>query len=117
MYTGTQVFLKSSRNVSPGGVFGGGRRSGCAGGYAAIQSGSGLGCPNDNPIGCWVQVRLDGVPIYALGTGRDAPDMTQYYGREFEAIEYYASGSQTPPEFSNGPGTECGVLVLWQRTR
>jgi hypothetical protein len=43
--------------------------------------------------------------------------MSQYHGREFEAIEYYASGAQTPPKFGNGRGTECDVLVLWQRTR
>ena len=67
------------------------------------------------PTGCWVAVYYDGLRIYQFGD-EEAPDMNAFEGREFEAIEYYAGPSQTPPEL-NMTGNGCGVLVLWTRQK
>ena len=60
-------------------------------------------------------VYYDGLRIYQFGD-EEAPDMNAFEGREFEAIEYYAGPSQTPPEL-NMTGNGCGVLVLWTRQK
>ncbi len=71
--------------------------------------------PTSSDNGCWVSVIYDNVTIYRSGSRTPPPD----FSREFsvsglESIEFYRTPAQTPMEF-NGPGNDCGVLVLWSR--
>jgi hypothetical protein len=91
--------------------------------------------PSDerSPRGCWVQIFLDGVQFFSTKfvaqppansrtkpvddpTALPVPDMNQFFGRDFEAVEYYAGGSQIPPQYNN-TGAACGTLLLWTRER
>ena len=84
--------------------------------------------PNDahSPRGCFVQIFLDGVQFFSTkfvmkGKQDDpsalpAPDMNQFYGRDFEGVEFYSGASQIPPQYNN-TGAACGTLLLWTRER
>jgi hypothetical protein len=60
-------------------------------------------------------VYLDGVPITHPRPG--APiDLSEFQTSNLAGIEYYATASLAPPQFS-GTSLACGVLVLWTRER
>jgi hypothetical protein len=71
--------------------------------------------PSDlrSPMGCWLQLYLDGTRVYTPNGQTDAPNMNEYHIRDIEAVEYY-SGANTPPDFG-GSWAACGTLVLWTR--
>jgi hypothetical protein len=75
-----------------------------------------LHCTKPN---CFVTVFVDGVPIYASAGGRGQmppPNFTRMQTDEYAGIEFHAGGASLPSQF-NGPGSECGVLLLWTRER
>ena len=63
-----------------------------------------------NSVPCYTQVFLDGVPIMESA----GFDLRNLHLNQIEAIEYYASASQTPLMFERGTAS-CGVLVFWLR--
>jgi hypothetical protein len=67
-----------------------------------------------SPTGCWVQIYLDGTRMYSPNGMADATNMNEFLTRDLEAIEFYAGGGTTPPEFSTS-WSSCGTLVLWTR--
>jgi hypothetical protein len=77
-----------------------------------ISAGAGLACYSD--------VYLDGALIFAFAT-EGAPvvktplfDVNTIPVSQIEAIEFYASVAQVPPQFNRTAG-RCGVLVIWTR--
>ncbi|AHG89894.1 hypothetical protein J421_2357 [Gemmatirosa kalamazoonensis] len=67
-----------------------------------------------SPVACWANVYLNGVKIYATGSQQTVPSVAAYYGRDVAAVEYYAGGATTPPEFGGTSGS-CGTLLIWTR--
>jgi len=60
-------------------------------------------------------VYLDGVPLAHPQSG--APiDLSDFQTENLAAVEYYATASLAPVEFS-GTSQACGVLVLWTRDK
>jgi hypothetical protein len=66
------------------------------------------GCPHPD---CYIRVMLDGVP-FSLPGGIDFSRMTT---ADYALVEFYPGPSTLPVEF--GPGSACGVLLLWSRER
>lgn len=64
---------------------------------------------------CYAQVWVDGRLM-----NRDRPtepfDLNSYAPEDLEAIEWYASASQTPAQYSS-LNSQCGVMALWTRRR
>jgi hypothetical protein len=70
-----------------------------------------------SPRGCFLQVFVDGVRLYAPAAGAAAaPDLSRLDVGALEAIEYYAGPATTPTEYS-GTGAQCGTVALWTRAR
>jgi hypothetical protein len=67
---------------------------------------------------CYIQVVQDGVVIYRHGgmSAEGPPDISQLLTQNYDAIEFYAGPSRTPPEFRT-EGAMCGTLVLWTRRK
>jgi hypothetical protein len=100
---------------SGGGVRAVPRRSG----GTALVSMRGTGLRGgDCPLGVW----LDGVyqgtldPVPTLGMAPEPIDIDQYRPDRLEAVEVYRGGVRVPAQFQ-GPGSECGVVVLWTRRK
>ena len=90
-------------------------------GTPTVSKGRGTAMPlarasdDRSPRACWVQIFMDGLRLYVGNLG-DVPDLAQFEGRQFEAIEFYRGPAVTPTEF-NLIGATCGTLVLWSRER
>ena len=66
------------------------------------------------PPGCYADVYLDGVEVYA---GRDSMshfDVNSIVPFLLEGVEYYSGPAEAPIQYS-GTGKTCGVLSLWTR--
>jgi len=64
---------------------------------------------------CFVTVYVDGVRKYQAGKAADdPPDFQSMRASDFAGVEYYASPSMAPSEFS-ATGSDCGVMLLWSR--
>lgn len=87
------VAISSSRGVPPLGATTGGE------GY---------------PPACYAQLFVDGIRVFSAERGRAPVSINDFRTNEIEAIEFYASPDQTPPELT-GPGAVCGTIVLWSR--
>jgi hypothetical protein len=71
---------------------------------------------HDGRTPCYMQVIVDGVPIYRPGLlGRRPPDLKQWDLTTLRAIEVYQSSAEVPAELAGGGATDCGTLVLWTR--
>lgn len=65
---------------------------------------------------CYPTVYVDGVQYSDnMGSRPNAVDFSKWSPMEFAAVEYYSS-AELPSELG-GPGTNCGVLMLWTRER
>lgn len=69
-----------------------------------------------DPKLCYASVYLDGIRIYVSTPGISPPNLDQFAINEIAGIEYYAGAAQTPVEL-NAPGSACGTLVIWTRTK
>lgn len=97
-----------------------------AGGAQILQSGRkpctgpAFQCTNNangELSGCTVSVYIDGVAEYVTGSShRDPIDFSELKSEDFSAIEFYASGATAPAKY-NATGNDCGVLLLWRRSR
>jgi hypothetical protein len=85
----TAVYLASSRN-------------GGSGKPAFLDTGGGP---------CLVTVYVDGIQVYP---GGEAPDFGHMKAGEYAGVEFYASPSQVPAQYSR-TGTSCGVVLLWRK--
>jgi hypothetical protein len=85
-----------------------GRKAGCS--LPAFQ------CTGGAP--CYVSVYIDGQANYVSGVtqGGDPTNFAELKSEDFAAIEYYASGATAPSQY-NQTGSDCGVLLLWHRSR
>lgn len=64
---------------------------------------------------CWMQVIVDGQPLYRAGLDKIPPNFaSDFYVSEMEAIEIYSGAAGTPAEF-NSAGAACGTIVMWTR--
>lgn len=69
------------------------------------------------PQPCYVQVIVDGLPIYqGSGMGQEPPDFALLLTTEFDGVEWYSSPSRTPVQFRRNAAA-CGTLVLWSRRK
>ena len=73
---------------------------------------------NSRAKGCFYQLYLDGIRIYAPGEGETEvpPDINSFAPAGLEAIEVYSGPAVTPSKFG-GLGAACGTIVLWTRAR
>ncbi|HEY9226256.1 MAG TPA: carboxypeptidase-like regulatory domain-containing protein [Gemmatimonadaceae bacterium] len=82
-----------------------------------VQGPTGLVSVPGNPP-CFVSVFFNGTTIYRSERGSQSgrpPDFTRDFSiASLEAIEYYRSASEVPPQFG-GANANCGALVLWSR--
>ena len=60
---------------------------------------------------CFVHVFLDGVDV----SNSEVPNINRFNPNQLEAVEYYAGGSQVPPEYNKLNKAYCGVVVLHTR--
>lgn len=60
---------------------------------------------------CLVSVYQDGIPLQI-----DESDLVHMNTYDYGGVEFYAGGSEIPPEY-NATGNSCGVLLLWSRER
>ena len=67
-----------------------------------------------NRLGCYAQIYLDKTPVYLRRNGEPLQDLNEFHVADVESIEWFASASETPPEYSN-LNSNCGVLVLHTR--
>jgi hypothetical protein len=67
-----------------------------------------------SPIGCWVAVYVDGIPLYT-GPPAAAPDLGAMRVSDYAGVEFYAGMAAIPPRFDVGKAARCGVLLLWTR--
>jgi hypothetical protein len=82
-------------------------------GQPVYASGSRQVGPSGLP--CWMQVIVDGQPLYRSGLDKVPPDLhNEFTTSEMEAIEVYYGAGGTPSEF-NSAGAACGTIVLWTR--
>jgi hypothetical protein len=69
---------------------------------------------------CFVTIYTDGALTFTMASGvdvpQDPPNADALLVNQFAAVEYYAYGSQAPPQF-NRTDSGCGVLLLWSRER
>lgn len=81
-----------------------------------VSPGNEVRVPGKGP--CFVSVFFNGTTIYRSERGTSsgkAPDLSRDFSvASLEAVEYYRSPSETPPEFG-GSNANCGALVLWSR--
>lgn len=63
---------------------------------------------------CFMQVWIDNHPLFRGQNSETVPDLSHYSPQEFEAIEIYSSGAETPSRYM-GTGTQCGVIILHRR--
>jgi hypothetical protein len=63
---------------------------------------------------CYARVVLDGAVVYHGRYQEPLFDINTMLPQQIEGIEYYASPSQTPLEYST-LNSHCGVLVIWTR--
>jgi hypothetical protein len=59
-------------------------------------------------------VYLDGVLMNGSKQPTEPFDLSTVAPEQLEAVEWYASPSQTPLQYGRS-GSQCGVLVLWTR--
>jgi hypothetical protein len=64
---------------------------------------------------CYVQVIVDGIIRYRSQVEEKLFDVNSIAPDQLAGVEYY-SGSTTPMQYSS-PGTTCGTLIIWTRTR
>jgi hypothetical protein len=65
-------------------------------------------------VACYALVYLDGVLMNGSKQPTEPFDLSTVAPEQLEAVEWYASPSQTPLQYSRS-GSQCGVLVLWTR--
>lgn len=74
---------------------------------------------------CYVAIYVDGIVRYlpsVSNTGQpgagynEPPVLGDIRPEDLAAVEFYASGATAPSQY-NGTGSDCGVLLLWRRTR
>jgi hypothetical protein len=66
---------------------------------------------------CLVTVYQDGAKIFdANNPGMLKPDFEHMSPRDYDAAEFY-QGAEVPPEYNATGASDCGVLVLWSRTK
>jgi hypothetical protein len=68
-----------------------------------------------SPKGCWVNVYMDGMALYASSKYSLPPDMGRFSAQALSGVEFY-SGGMTPLQFKNTEN-DCGTLLLWTRRR
>ncbi len=92
---GSELYLAAGHDVSNGGP--------------AFLSRSGA---------CIATVYIDGRLDYSIAQhhapGEDPPNLANMLARNFAGVEFYASPTLAPVEFTN-TGSSCGILVLWTR--
>ena len=66
------------------------------------------------PAACYSQVFLDGVRVFAPGSGQPLFDVNWLTPRGIEGIEYYRSPAETPAQYSSIDAA-CGTLLIWTR--
>ncbi|HEY6827979.1 MAG TPA: carboxypeptidase regulatory-like domain-containing protein [Gemmatimonadaceae bacterium] len=66
------------------------------------------------PIECWAQVYVDGVLQNGIREPTEPFDLKQIPPERIDKMEFYASGAETPMQYSR-MGSSCGVLVVWTR--
>ena len=66
------------------------------------------------PIECWALVYLDGVLQNGIREPTEPFDLKQIPPERIDKMEFYASGAETPLQYSR-MGSSCGVLVVWTR--
>ena len=62
---------------------------------------------------CYAQVYINRALVYGR-PGDPLFDLNIITPAQIEAVEYYASDAQTPPEYSS-MNSDCGVVVIWTR--
>lgn len=67
-----------------------------------------------SPTGCFSQIYVDGVRIYAPGTNQPVPELNQFDPRDLQAAEYYPGPATTPVQYS-GSYAVCGTLLIWHK--
>ena len=67
-----------------------------------------------SPTGCFSQIYVDGVRIYAPGSNQPVPDLNQFSPRDLQAAEYYPGPATTPVQYS-GSYAVCGTLLIWHK--
>jgi hypothetical protein len=85
------------------------------GGYNALGSSRGRqGLRGDKY--CFFQVYVDGQRRYVPTAGgmEPPPDVDELKVHDFEAIEVYSGGAQTPVQYG-GTGAPCGTILFWSR--
>jgi hypothetical protein len=68
---------------------------------------------------CLYQIYIDGVRRYVPASGgavEPPPDVDEFKVVDYEAVEIYRGGAQTPMEYG-GTGAACGTALFWSRTR
>lgn len=66
---------------------------------------------------CFVSVYQDGARIYDANSSNTLRvDFEHMSPRDYEAAEFY-QGAEVPPEYNSTGASDCGVLVLWSRTK
>lgn len=79
-----------------------------------VPSQGSLSAGDGFPPMCYMQVYIDGVRIFAAGHGQVPVNINDWRTDDIEAIEFYSSPDQTPPELG-GAGAICGTIGLWLR--
>jgi hypothetical protein len=64
--------------------------------------------------GCYAQVFIDGMRVYAPSRARTLFDINSISPDMLQGIEFYASPATTPPEYG-GQASNCGTLLLWTK--
>lgn len=91
--------------------------------YLVNRRGIASGSLRKDPEACYVQVFVDGGRVFGHThgqmTSRDKNavqgfDVNSIQVQDLAGVEFYASPSNTPPEFRNGTDL-CGTLVIWTR--
>jgi hypothetical protein len=69
-----------------------------------------------DPRACYVDVYLDGVPVYKFGSTIPDPlfDINALRPETVAAIELYVGAAQVPLQY-NRTGSLCGVLLIWTK--
>jgi hypothetical protein len=75
-------------------------------------------CDPTKQPSCFVAVYIDGVRVYDPGMRDNSarPDFARLSAQDYGAAEFY-QGASIPPEFLSAANSDCGVLLLWTRTK
>lgn len=66
------------------------------------------------PRGCYAQVYIDNVRVFAANVGESLFNINSIAPSTVQGIEYYASRAQTPIQYATSRA-DCGTLLIWTR--